>query len=73
MTLTEVQGFITFAKAAYQASMQGTVMSWQGRTITLQAPRIYRDEIIVLKRMESQLKSTRKGHNVALADFRNSK
>lgn len=73
MTLTEVDEMLALAKTAYKESFKGTEMSWQGRTIKLKDPEFYIREINRLDRMKIQLSSTRKGHNISLANFNNTK
>ena len=71
MTLSEVQSSLALAKAAYNASLKGEQLSWEGRSIKMKDPDFYWNEIIRLERIEAQLQNGRKGHNVSLADFSN--
>jgi len=75
MTLTEVQAALALAKAAYSAALEGgEEMMWEDRRIRLLSPDEYFREIQRLERLEHSLSvSTRKGHNIAFANFNNTR
>jgi len=69
LTISDIDNYIAFWKAAYQASAQGIMLTWNGRTIKPQSPETCMNEIERLNRMKEAQSNNISGHDVSLADF----
>lgn len=69
-TLAEVQAALAYAKAGYNAALEGKDFIWNDRRQTMESPEFYYREIQRLSRLENGLTyPSKKGYRTSVSNF----
>jgi len=70
MSPSEISSLLVFAKEGYKASLTSNSMNYEGRSITLEKPSFYINEIERLESMLVQANKGRSGYRPVLGNWR---